>query len=429
MSSVAFAPHGRDTPAMGERVRVVRHDGGLAAAKQAREQESEAVRAEARVLLAVQGPGVVELIGLTDAEPPALLTRWVGSRSLAEVPVPVAPEQAAALCLAVADVLGRLHRAGVVHGAVEPSHVLLDPDGRPVLCGFGSAGPIGAPVRRRATEPGPGDEASATPGGALRPALDVAGLGRLLDHLVGPGPGAAGPGTGWSRAARRARAQQQALRRVAAHATADDATTRPSISGFARAVRRAVPEARLHDETTAPGRTRRPTTAPDRPRRRGRVSATLALLAVVAATYFGLSAWWAPSTVRRVDASPVASRPPTTATTAPIPSTTASSAVAGPGPVVDHDGRRYQVGRAGDVVAVGPWLCDGRQLPAVLHPADGTVHLFDGWAADGGSLSARLVATVPGATALEPAAAMPDCSALAVTGGGTLTTLTPEDLR
>ena len=33
----------------------------------------------------------------------------------------------------------RLHRAGVVHGALRPEHVALDADGRPVLVGFGAA--------------------------------------------------------------------------------------------------------------------------------------------------------------------------------------------------------------------------------------------------------------------------------------------------
>ena len=33
----------------------------------------------------------------------------------------------------------RLHRLGLAHGALRPEHVLLEADGRPVLCGFGAA--------------------------------------------------------------------------------------------------------------------------------------------------------------------------------------------------------------------------------------------------------------------------------------------------
>src|SRR4051812_45825283 len=121
---------------MGERVQVVRHDGGLLAAKAAGDRGADSLRAEAMLLLRIQGPGVVELVGMSDAAEPALLTRWVGSRSLADVPVPVPPDRAGALCLAVAATLGRVHRSGIVHARIEPSHVLLDAGGRPVLCGF-----------------------------------------------------------------------------------------------------------------------------------------------------------------------------------------------------------------------------------------------------------------------------------------------------
>lgn len=439
---------------MGERVRVMKHDVGLLAAKEAGERGADALRAEAQVLFSVQGPGVVELIGVTDADPPALLTRWVGSRSLADVPVPLAPDRVAALCLAVAAVVGRLHRGGMVHGAVDPSHVLLDPHGRPVLCGFGSAGPIGASVRRPATDPGPGDdEASPDAVTTLRPALDVAGLGRLLDHLVGPTT-STGPGAGWRRSARTAAGRRKALRALASHASATDPAARPSVAGFAHAIRRAVPEAHLGEEpdrsaplatmpvprpSNSTGHQRqaqgRPAPAPAaaeqrRPVRRAGVSAVLAVIVAAATTFFGLSAWWAPSTERRADASPVASRPaPATTTTAPATSTTSTTMPLGPRPIVEHGGRRYEVGTAGDVVLVGPWLCDGTELPVVLHPADGTIHLFEGWVDEGSSLSARAVTTVGGATGLARSDRA-DCADLLVTDAvGTLTTLTPEDLR
>ena len=81
-------------------------------------------------------------------------------------------------------------------------------------------------------------------------------------------------------------------------------------------------------------------------------------------------------------------------------------------------------------MVVGPWLCDGVDLPAVLHPADGTVHLFRRWAPAGGTVEATTVATVPGADGLAGAELQAGCAQLIVTGAGRdLTILTTEDLR
>src|SRR5205823_14171913 len=67
----------------------------------------------------------------------------------------------------VATTLADLHELGVSHGAVEPSHILLHPDGRPVLCSLG-----------RSEGTTTGDQAAAH---------DVTGLARLtLDRLAGP---------------------------------------------------------------------------------------------------------------------------------------------------------------------------------------------------------------------------------------------------
>jgi serine/threonine protein kinase len=444
---------------MGERVRVVRHEGRLLAAKEPGRAGSEALRSEAELLRRVQGPGVVELVGMRGGDAPALLTRWVGPRSLADVPVPMTPERSAAIVLAVAATVGRLHRAGVVHGDLDPTHVLLDADGRPVLCGFGSAGSIGASVRRPATDPGPGDGQEPAP---LRPATDVAGLGRLLEHLIGTA-GTTDGGPRWGRAARATSSRRRALGVVAAQATVANPAGRPSVSAFAHAVRRAVPDARLMDEPPAPrpAEPRRPRDLPrgrharaDEPpvrRLRSAVPAVAALVAIGATTYFGLSAWWAPTVERAAVSTPAGSRtsPATTTTTtststSSATSTTTSEAVAttttadtptattapsGP-PVIEHDGRHYEVGAAGDVVLVGQWLCDGRDLPVVLHTDDGTIHLFTGWAGAGGSLAARTVTSVPGASGLGAASGGLGCTDLLVTRAGqVVATIPSEELR
>jgi hypothetical protein len=249
---------------------------------------------------------------------------------------------------------------------------------------------------------------------------------------------------------------------AAAQATVPDPSGRPSVTAFAHAVRRAVPDARLHDDgpDRSPDSPARPSSrrhASPTPRRsqgpdsdgakgmRATIPAVAALVAIGATTYFGLSAWWSPSGAPNAVATPVVRQAPsststtlrpTTSTTSAattsttVAATTTSTTVISEPTVVEHDGRRFEVGSGGDVVIVGPWLCDGQDLAVALHPGDGTVHLFAGWAPNGGVLAARVVATVPDATGLDHVADGPGCADLTVTGAGrVLATLTAQDLR
>lgn len=63
--------------------------------------------------------------------------------------------------------------------------------------------------------------------------------------------------------------------------------------------------------------------------------------------------------------------------------------------------RRWAVGSAGDVVALGDWNCDGATTPAVLRPETGGVFVFDLWAPSAEPHAARPVRMVPGAVGLE----------------------------
>jgi hypothetical protein len=183
--------------------------------------------------------------------------------------------------------------------------------------------------------------------------------------------------------------------------------------------------------------------------------AALGVLVVGATTYLGLSALWSTRPDQRLGtASAPAARagstttratiaaststigpapttsPSTTSTTSPSSTTTAPPGARPDGPtVVVHEGRRYAIGAPGDIVVVGPWRCDGVELPAVLRTGDGTVSVFDAWAAPGGQATARAVATLAGASGLTVVADGPDCAVLSVTGPtGPLTTLTADDL-
>jgi hypothetical protein len=294
----------------------------------------------------------------------------------------------------------------------------------------------------------------------------VAGLGRLLADLLGPMPP-----RGLRPSERRRAASWRALQAIADQARDEREDARPSLASLTRSIRRAAPGATLPGSpdvqpvaASAPSRgtrdasPRRPSAARSAPRRSpAPLVAVAGMLVVGATTYLGLSALWSSRPDQRAGATSVQAErarttttratiatsttarptpttaPPTTTTTSTTspsaPATTAPGAAPEGSAVVVHEGRRYAVGAPGDVVVVGPWRCDGVELPAVLRTADGTVSVFDTWAPPGGQATARAVATLAGASGLTVVADGPGCAVLAVTGPtGPLTTLTLDDL-
>jgi hypothetical protein len=119
--------------------------------------EAERVRREAEVLGVARHPGVVELLG-SDGD--SLTLRLVeGGAGLTAL----SRRELLAVAAALATTLADLHDIGVVYGGRFEDHVLLDGDGRPVLCSFGHA---------RSGEPPD----------------DVAALGQLFTGLLSPVP-------------------------------------------------------------------------------------------------------------------------------------------------------------------------------------------------------------------------------------------------
>ncbi|MGH9157521.1 MAG: hypothetical protein ACRD1K_17185, partial [Acidimicrobiales bacterium] len=177
-------------------------------------------RAEAEAAALVLGacPGVVELVDALDG---VVRTRWVEGRTLASV-VDLAAEEVAGVSAAIASTLAGLHERGVVHGGLDPTHVLLTPEGRPVLCSFGRGG---------------------------HPEDDIAALGAIMAALVDTA--AAIPGHG--PAGRRHRAlgpmlappAGPALASVAAAARDADPRARPTARELATAIAEQVPAAHL----------------------------------------------------------------------------------------------------------------------------------------------------------------------------------------
>jgi len=140
--------------------------------------ERERLLREAEVLRTAADRGVAGLARVVtppsaEAAEPTLVTSAVAGPSLTRAdPLPVL--EVAGVAAEVARHLGGLHDAGLVHGAVEPGHVVLDGAGGVILVGLGSGGEIGSPAV------GGGDSEA----GQLDPAGDVAGWGGLLSHLL-----------------------------------------------------------------------------------------------------------------------------------------------------------------------------------------------------------------------------------------------------
>lgn len=408
-------------------------------------KRGERVTAEAAALRRARHPGVVELVG---ADEGTLRTRLVDGRPLSELG-PLPPEEVAGLAAAVADTLADLHDVGVCHGGVDAGHVIVTPDGRPVLCSLGRDG----------TPPG-----------------DVADLARLVSSLLDDAP-PADPVRARvaARLGRRRRLGPMlcppagpTLAALVAEAVHPDPDRRPSARAFAGAVRGRIPSARLPRRADAPLRVLPPAPSP--------LAALTRVLPVVGRATAGVVAVALAVTLVRWAAGrgpepPGAARPavdgagsPTTAragadgahtgasTTARAgadgdhASTTAGAGAGGDhtgasttagggharalataprvaegdhagGPalatrvwprepldfrdgVLNYGGARYAVGQPGDVVAAGDWGCTGMATLALLRPATGAVYRLDAWPDEGGEVEATVVGTVAAATGL-----------------------------
>ena len=407
-------------------ITVTRRNGNLLACKSARPEESDRIRHEAQLLKRLQHPGIVQFVDFVDGSSVELYLGFVGPDSWATQPPATSAESIEALASA-ASTVADLHRVGTVHGALCPEHVLVAPDKRPVLCGLADAGASSETGRAR----------------------DLAGFAALIDHL------AAG-------CEERERRQLAALARRAERGsvTADDVTAELD---------------RLHGGPR--NRTKRrslPTIS--RPSRRASVAAA-AVLSVAVLGWSILKPEGSGSSTpelstvlsdsEQADAGPTGAGPTDAGPTGAEPTgaepvgagpTDAGPVGAGPtsaGPanpasgtsnaatitaadtdssdgnhirvddddrvIIDHRGRRYGVGQAGDKAVVGDWNCDGNPTLALLQPSTGVIAVFAGWPAPSQRLDADYVTVVDGATDLrnDPSGG---CDQLRVThaGGSTL---------
>lgn len=371
-------------------------------------KRSERVAEEVDALSMARHPGVVDLVDAADG---ALRTRMVDGRPVGELP-PLAAGEVAGLAAAVATTLADLHDLGVVHGGIDATHVLVTPDGRPVLCSLGRGG---------------------------HPADDMAALGRLVTALL---ESALPEDRLRWRGGHRLRQRQPggrvrlgpmlappagpALAALAGEATAVNRAARPTARAFADAIGRLIPDARLPQPGSAPpvpivppSSTVTMVTAPapgfGPPASPGlarlRPTALVALLTVV--TVAGGWALARPSsppatspTGRRAADSAMTVVAPAAVSTTPVGTTPAATRVWPADPlelangVVTYRGARYALGQSGDAIVAADWRCTGLPTLAVLRRNAGQIFAFDGWPDAGGAMTARPVGQVEGASGM-----------------------------
>lgn len=341
------------------------------------------LRAEAERLRAAEHPGVVRLLASSGDEDGWELRLAHGGRPVAVGPRPTV-EQVGALVAAAAATLADLHEAGIVHGRLDSSHLLVGPNGRVQLCGLG-------------------------PGGDADPADDVAALGQILTDLLGDAAEpAALPDRRFGRPPRRTWLRRSLLL-LADQATAEPATRRPTARRLQTSLDALLqpPERRLRiPPRTGPARPAAGEPGPPPPRR--------ALLSAVA----GLTILALAVTVHagRERAPGAAPWPRAACVPAPAAGGGCAAEVQVDGTLAEVDGVVFQIGQPGDVVALGDWDCDGAVTPALVRPATGAVFAFTAWAGDA-PLEVPALAVVPGARSVAAAG----CGRLAVaTSRGTV---------
>lgn len=334
-------------------ITVTRVEDRLVAVKPADPPGAERRRREAALLARLDHPGIVHYLDLVEGASVELHMDYAGTDTWDRSP----PTTAAAIIdglAAVAATVADLHDLGTTHGALRSEHVIVGADRRPVLCGL----------------------ADATPADAAGRAHDLAALADLVADIGHGGPD--NLRAALDDIATEARSGGLTARQLAARLTRLEQAPRPGDRIGRRVARLSARSSAIGAGTIAlvslgvwlwPSGTDPATSAPTRPR-----------LAVVTTT---------------------SGDPPTTTaptTTASIP---APPALVASGGVFEHDGRRYALGSADDVVVLGDWDCDGSATPAVLVAASGDVARFERWPEPGGEVTATAIVHEPTATGLE----------------------------
>ena len=416
-------------------VTVSRRDDRLIAIKQVPAERAAEVEREAQLLERLAHPSVVRFVDLVETPDGgrALHTEFVSSHTWATRPLTDPVERAAAMA-SLAAVVADLHDSGLAHLRLVPGHVLHGEDDRPVLCGLARAGEASADNRHAdlvalADLCHDDDVERGQLSGKLSSVADAARTGQIsardlarkLDRLLAkraPRPEAPrrsrpdGPAAP-RRLPRRAVYAAAALTLVAVSAlavagwrgrepgTVDVSIERPAAPAAEHAQIGSVagPSSEGTPAGSAGGTSLEPSSgeAPT-----GLAGGTAAHALDSDATHQGgpvgqaAARAGAPQQGESSEASDVASGPeggsfpaggsgptPAESLSTPRPAAFAADGAA----VLHHNGRRYAIGLAGDLVATGDWDCDGHATPAIVRPDTGDVVLFDAWPGPGETIS------------------------------------------
>ena len=377
--------------------------------KRATGADADRLLAEAARLRQARHPGVVSLVHAEGDGEEYVLHLAHGGRPVGLAP-PRDPASVARVVGRAAAITADLHEAGIVHGHLDPSHVLVGPHGKVRLCGLGPDA------------------------GGAQPCDDVAALGALLVELLGrheelePIPdrrwGRRRAWNGWTR---------RSLLLLADHATAEPPSRRPTARRLSAAIAEVAPAgARGRPASPAElpeGLDPEGPTAPVRASMAGARSALLrgSTLRGIAGASMGLIAfgWGALWLTSPSETAPAVAGDRTSSGDQPSavcvrlrPSEGSGSAevpclepVVVEGTQVRVGSQRFEVGSPGDRVVLGDWDCDGEATAAVLRPSTGSVFVFSGWAADD-EIQVPPAASVSGAVALERRTGAEGCDSL-----------------
>lgn len=380
----------------------------------------------ARTLDELRHPGLVELVAAGPGVAGAweLRTRWVGPE-VGHDQVHLSGAHVAGIGAAVATTLADLHSLGWSHGAVSAEHILLDRDGRPILCGLSGAGRLSDPsdaeadtssltrvLEDLATRTGCGQDRSLDRAlrGRFRSSQAVVLARRLADPRLAPAlpaglevlsAGSSIPPAPAAEFAPVISSEEDRERPAGATAPheAGPATESPTqVNGGAGSRR-----ARTAGATVAEAGTGRPVVDlalrwPEivgRARRSRRLAAGVVLVGLLAGTLAVGPAVVGSRTAPACPAVDQGCRPVPTA-----------------GGVLVTPTGHYRVGAPGDVVVLGRWACGPVALPALLHPVSGAVWIFDRWPTPSADVAARSLGRVPGARSLAVVAGRDGCDTL-----------------
>ena len=386
-------------------VTVSRSEGRLIAVKQVPAERAADIQREADLLRRLDHPGLVRFVDIVETADGgrALHTEFVNSDTWASRPLTDPAERAAGMA-ALAAVVADLHQLGVAHLQLAPTHILHGENDLPVLCGLTSAAEA-TPENRQTDlaaladlchDPALGRGALA---GKLFSLADAARTGTLsarelakrLDLLATRRPARAAPariaGGGVLDGFKR-RCRPKPLLRVGAVVVA-------VLAAFVIGARGGDPEpppaAPSPTQDQAPGDIA--DASPDLLDEYDLVDGTSPVAEAELLSERDPTAEPGQIAPQDPTAEPGQTAPqdlalPDLGLPDPItePEQTAVS-VREAAAVIEHGGRRYAIGAAGDFVEVGDWNCDGQATAAIVRPSTGGVVLFDAWPGPGETTS------------------------------------------